>query len=139
MSFDDAKELMQTYFEDREEQLMQGKRLAWFGQDEEDLEGLLEKFSREDENEEFDELYDESREAGNTMDPAKAGGLRLKIGWLCACLRDLRKQFASGESDPRVALDSVRAALLGCRLGAYKVKLLEEIVKDREKGLGGNG
>lgn len=116
MSWTDSKEFLDKYRDDRARSLNNEQRCKWSTHEVDTLQDMVDKFTTEEENANWEAMYVKEKE-----DALKLMGIRLKIDYLAGCRRDVRMQFACGNTRPRTALDSSRFEYM--RLSFYKQKL----------------
>ena len=93
MAFKDAIEYLKEYYKTSADNAEDLKRPTWSLTEAGDLASLIQLFDTSEEN-----------EAWKTMDKKSFNelmGVRGKIAWMSACRRDLRRQYISGEAQPR--------------------------------------
>ena len=102
MAFKDAIEYLKEYYKTSADNAEDLKRPTWSLTEAGDLYSLIELFDSSAENEAWQKLDEEGADINQLM------GVRGKIAWMGGCRRDLRRQYISGEADPRTALERRR-------------------------------
>ena len=129
MSWDDGIDYLKQYRTAREEGLSNKAPLRWFTADVDKLCDLIDDvFEREDENSEWEKLYDAKG------DVIKTSALRTKISFLAGQARDLRTLYmADGPIErPRVGVDHDRYEYMQCGFHLVKIEQLRNIMKYKE-------
>lgn len=132
MSWDDARQHEKQYREKRWKALNNEQKQEWFTTPVSSLSELIDKYKRDDENEQWKKEYIKKHKA----DIKKLTNWRIRIASLCSSTRDIRTQFAArSERRARSALDWDRFEFQ--RLGFNDLKLdnLDQIVKDFAGGM----
>lgn len=98
MPFETAIDYIAEYSRNRAKQLKEGKKLEWSK-----APTKLAVFDRSKDAGDYDAVIN-----GKEKDIYKIRKLRTRIGWLCACHRDIKIQYLSGKEDNKVPLDNTR-------------------------------
>ena len=102
--FDDARNYMKEYRENRHKALSNMQRSKWFCTPAGDMTALLAKFDSDAENAAWEGLY-----KGTSPNLMRMEAWRLKVHFLASTRQDIRTQFVVGEDNvPRTALDHDR-------------------------------
>ena len=127
MPFDAATTFIDKYLDNRQTTLLGGKPLTWSTDGKVTYKAMVDDlFDGDTENDKWATLRAKD---GRTQDMI---GIRNKIGWLAACNRDMRTQFAAAIGcRQRVALDHVRYNVIKLRWASNGFKRFMEIVKGR--------
>jgi len=106
MSFDTGVDFIAEYGKVRVAQMFNGEKITWSK-----AATNLNAFNRDDERGEYNKIVEGPIEGRNIHDIQV---VRTKIGWLCACYRDIKVQYLASTVDGvarnKVPLDSIRYA-----------------------------
>ena len=129
MPFDSATTFMVDYLTKRRDNLTKNKALTWSTDSQNTLKAMIdEKFFGQSENDSWERMKQKSDTSGSNQ----MISIRNKIGWLAACNRDLRSQFAAAtDCRQRVPLDHTRYSILRLSWALKGLNRFIDIVRGR--------
>jgi len=130
MPFDDAIDFLTTYRKERAKALNNEQRMSWATSDVSNLDEIMELFNSDEENLDWEALYNAPK-----TDILKMQAARLKIAFLAGCRRDMRTQFVAGKDRVRGIIDQDRYEFMRLSFYRQKLELLKQIIYTKAKGL----
>lgn len=132
MPFDTATSFVETYLQSRQEALLGNKPMKWATDGKKTFKAVVDDlFDGDTENDKWATL----QRTAATATSNNMIGIRNKIGWLAACNRDMRTQYAStADCRQRSALDHTRYHIIKLKWALNGFRRFVELVKGRLAG-----